>query len=168
MLGDRGVVDDAGSIAMPDSIQALIAARLDALTPAQRSLLQDAAVVGDHFWSGAVASMNTSDVDVEERLRELQRRGMIRRSSTQTIDGQDELSFSHGLVRDVAYKQIPRAGRVHRHLAVARWLEETAATGSRIAPSRSRTTRPRRSRWHVRPTCRKTRRSCRTRRVGSS
>ncbi len=126
MLADRGVVDDAGPIALPDSIQALIAARLDALTPGQRSLLQDAAVVGDHFWSGAVASMNASDADVAERLRELQRRGMIRRSSTQTIEGQDELSFSHGLVRDVAYKQIPRAGRVHRHLAVARWLEETA------------------------------------------
>ena len=126
MLGDRGVVDDAGSIALPDSIQALIAARLDALTPGQRSLLQDAAVVGDHFWSGAVASMNTGEVDVAERLRELQRRGMIRRSSTQTIEDQDELSFSHGLVRDVAYKQIPRAGRVDRHLAVARWLEETA------------------------------------------
>ena len=126
MLGDRGVVADAGSIALPDSIQALIAARLDALTPGQRSLLQDAAVVGDHFWSGAVASMNTGEVDVAERLRELQRRGMIRRSSTQTIEDQDELSFSHGLVRDVAYKQIPRAGRVDRHLAVARWLEETA------------------------------------------
>jgi class 3 adenylate cyclase/tetratricopeptide (TPR) repeat protein len=126
MLADRGVVDDAGSIALPDSIQALIAARLDALTPGQRSLLHDAAVVGDHFWSGAVAFMNTGDADVAQRLRELQRRGMIRHSSTQTIEGQDELSFSHGLVRDVAYKQIPRAGRAHRHLAVARWLEETA------------------------------------------
>jgi class 3 adenylate cyclase/tetratricopeptide (TPR) repeat protein len=126
MLADRGAVDDAGSIALPDSIQALIAARLDALSPTQRSLLQDAAVVGDHFWSGAVASMNAGDVDVAERLRELQRRGMIRRSSTQTIEDQDEFSFSHGLVRDVAYKQIPRAGRVRRHLAVARWLEETA------------------------------------------
>jgi class 3 adenylate cyclase/tetratricopeptide (TPR) repeat protein len=126
MLGDRGVVDDAVSIALPDSIQALIAARLDALTPGQRSLLQDAAVVGDHFWSGAVVSMNTGDVDITERLRELQHRGMIRRSSTQTMEGQEELSFSHGLVRDVAYKQIPRAGRVQRHLAVARWLEDTA------------------------------------------
>ncbi len=125
MLGDRAVTNDAGSIALPDSIQALIAARLDALTPSQRSLLQDAAVVGDHFWSGAVASMNAGDVPVAE-LHELQRRGMIRRSSTQTMEGEEELSFSHGLMRDVAYKQIPRAGRVQRHLAVARWLEETA------------------------------------------
>ena len=126
MLGDRDVVADAGSIALPDSIQALIAARLDSLTPGQRSLLQDAAVVGDHFWSGAITRMNADDEQVAERLRELQRRGMIRRSSTQTMEDQEELSFSHGLVRDVAYKQIPRAGRVARHLAVARWLEETA------------------------------------------
>ena len=111
---------------MPDSIHALIAARLDALTSAQRSLLQDAAVVGDHFWSGAVAAMNERDVPVGDELRELQRRGMIRRSSTQTIEGEEELSFSHSLMRDVAYKQIPRAGRVQRHLAVARWLEQTA------------------------------------------
>ena len=125
MLGDREVVADAGSIALPDSIQALIAARLDALTPGQRSLLQDAAVVGEHFWPGAIARMN-GDERMDEQLRELQRRGMIRRSSTQTMQDQEELSFSHGLVRDVAYKQIPRAGRVARHLAVARWLEETA------------------------------------------
>jgi class 3 adenylate cyclase/tetratricopeptide (TPR) repeat protein len=126
MLGDRETVNDAGSIALPDSIQALIAARLDALSPTQRSLLQDAAVIGDHFWSGAIASMNDDAAQVDEQLRELQHRGMVRRSSTQTMEDQDELSFSHGLVRDVAYKQIPRAGRVRRHLAVARWLEDTA------------------------------------------
>ncbi len=126
MLGDRELVADAGSVALPDSIQALIAARLDALSPAQRSLLQDAAVVGDHFWSGAIAAMNDDDPAVAERLRELLGRGMIRRSSTQTMDDQDELSFSHGLFRDVAYKRIPRAGRVQRHLSVARWLEATA------------------------------------------
>jgi class 3 adenylate cyclase/tetratricopeptide (TPR) repeat protein len=126
MLGDRGLVSDAGAIALPESIQALIAARLDALTPTQRSLLQDAAVIGDHFWSSAVESMNDDPVQVAEQLRELQRRGMIRRSSTQTMEDQEELSFSHGLVRDVAYQQIPRAGRARRHLAVARWLEGTA------------------------------------------
>jgi tetratricopeptide (TPR) repeat protein len=126
MLGDRGLVNDAGSIALPESIQALIAARLDALSPTQRSLLQDAAVIGDHFWSGAIASMNDDPAQVAEQLRELQRRGMVRRSSTQTMEDEEELSFSHGLVRDVAYQQIPRAGRARRHLAVARWLEDTA------------------------------------------
>jgi class 3 adenylate cyclase/tetratricopeptide (TPR) repeat protein len=134
MLGDRDVVADASSIAVPESIHALIAARLDALTPAQRSLLQDAAVVGDPFWSGAIAHLATehddrsadAEADVAEPLRELQRRGLIAMTTSPTMEGEDEFSFTHGLIRDVAYGQIPRAGRAKRHLAVARWLEATA------------------------------------------
>ncbi|MGZ5213110.1 MAG: ATP-binding protein [Actinomycetota bacterium] len=125
MLADQGSVTDASSIALPETIHALIAARLDALTSAQRSLLQDAAVVGDPFWSGAVASMH-GGVDVAPSLDQLRRRGLIRRASSQTMTGEDELTFTHGLIRDVVYGQIPRAGRATRHLAVARWLEGTA------------------------------------------
>ena len=130
MLGDRDVVADASSVAVPETIHALISARLDALTPAQRSLLQDAAVIGDPFWSGAIATMATDDgdgsLDVDEPLRELEHRGLIARASVQTMEGGDEFSFTHGLIRDVAYGQIPRAGRAKRHLAIARWLEATA------------------------------------------
>ena len=134
MLGDRDVVADASSVAVPETIHALIAARLDALTPAQRSILQDAAVIGDPFWSGAIADMGARDgdgsvevgVDVAEALLELQRRGLIARTSSPTMEGEDEFSFAHGLIRDVAYGQIPRAGRAKRHLGVARWLEATA------------------------------------------
>ncbi len=136
MLSDREMIDAAGSIAVPDSINALIAARLDALTPIQRSILQDAAVVGDHFWRAAVASMAVDEHDLADHLRELQRRGMIRRVATRSMADLEELAFTHGLVRDVAYGQIPRAGRVHRHLAVARWLEATAGErlGDRAEP----------------------------------
>jgi class 3 adenylate cyclase/tetratricopeptide (TPR) repeat protein len=125
MLADQGAVADASSIALPETIHGLIAARLDALTSAQRSLLQDAAVVGDPFWSGAVASMHGGE-DVTASLAELRRRGLIRRTSSQTMTPEDEYAFTHGLIRDVAYGRIPRAGRATRHLAVARWLEETA------------------------------------------
>jgi class 3 adenylate cyclase/tetratricopeptide (TPR) repeat protein len=128
MLGDRDIVSDASAIAVPETIHALIAARLDSLSPVQRSLLQDAAVVGDPFWSGALASMASEEggTGVDEPLRELQRRGLISRTPSQTIAGEDEYAFTHGLIRDVAYGQIPRAGRAKRHLAVARWLEATA------------------------------------------
>ncbi|MGH2596274.1 MAG: ATP-binding protein [Actinomycetota bacterium] len=128
MLGDRDVVADASSIAVPETIHALIAARLDALTAAQRSLLQDAAVVGDPFWSSALSSMGSEEggTDVAEPLRELQRRGLITTTPSPTIAGEDEYAFTHVLIRDVAYGQIPRAGRARRHLAIARWLEATA------------------------------------------
>ena len=106
-------------------IHGLIAARLDALAAAQQSVLQDAAVVGDPFWSGALATMHAGE-DIGPALAELRRRGLIRRTSSQSMTGNDEYAFAHGLVRDVAYGRIPRAGRATRHIAVARWLEETA------------------------------------------
>ncbi len=129
MLADQGTVAEASTIALPETIHALIAARLDALSSGQRSLLQDAAVVGDPFWSGALASMH-GDEDLTTSLTELRRRGLIRRTSSQTMTGEDEFAFTHGLIRDVAYGQIPRAGRATRHLAIARWLEGTA--GDRV------------------------------------
>lgn len=131
MLGDRDVATDGQTIALPETIHALIAARLDALTPDERSLLQDAAVTGDPFWSGTVASMATGEADVAGSLAGLLHRGLILRTSATTMLGEDEFAFSHALVRDVAYGQIPRAGRATRHIAVARWLEETA--GDRVA-----------------------------------
>ena len=112
-------------MALPETIRGLIAARLDALTSAQRSVLQDAAVVGDPFWSGALATMHVGE-DIGPSLAELRRRGLIRRTSSQSMTGNDEYAFAHGLVRDVAYGRIPRAGRATRHIAVAHWLEETA------------------------------------------
>ena len=132
MLGDRDIVSDAAAIALPESIHALIAARLDALSPSQRSLLQDAAVVGDTFWSGALATMasDQAGAGVAEPLRDMQRRGLIVKTAAQTIAGEDEYTFTHALIRDVAYGQIPRAGRARRHLATARWLEATA--GNRV------------------------------------
>lgn len=125
MLADRGAVGAVGPLELPDTVHGLIAARLDALSAAQRSLLQDAAVVGDPFWSGAVAAMHERD-DPTVGLAELRRRGLVRRTSSQTVAGEVEFAFTHGVVRDVAYGRIPRAGRLSRHLAVARWLEETA------------------------------------------
>jgi class 3 adenylate cyclase/tetratricopeptide (TPR) repeat protein len=136
MLGDRG--DEAlasltsepgapGGARVPASIHGLIAARLDALTPAQRALLQDAAVIGDPFWVGALQATASADVDVPAELRELQRRGMVRPSAQRSLEGQAEFAFSHALIRDVAYGQIPRARRSERHHETVRWLAGAAA-----------------------------------------
>jgi class 3 adenylate cyclase/tetratricopeptide (TPR) repeat protein len=124
MLVERG---DSEGIAVPETVHALVAARLDTLRPELKALLHDAAVVGRVFWLGAVASIGGRDRDeVRRDLNELVRREFVRPVRGSSIEGEDELSFWHALVRDVAYQQIPRAPRAEKHLAAARWVETIA------------------------------------------
>ncbi|MGH2539602.1 MAG: hypothetical protein ACRDGK_03690, partial [Actinomycetota bacterium] len=117
------------SVNVPDTVQALIAARLDALEPPDRRLLQAASVVGDRFWRGALATLDPVAPDLEASLRTLQRRGLIRRSSTSAIEGEAEFSFAHALIRDVAYGRLPRPARSHLHRSVTSWLGTIDAAG---------------------------------------
>jgi predicted ATPase/class 3 adenylate cyclase len=129
MLTERGDVED---LAVPETVQALMAARLDTLRPELKGLLHDAAVVGRVFWSGAVAAIGERERDeVRRDLNELVRREFVRPVRVSSIEGEDESSFWHALVRDVAYQQIPRSPRAEKHLAAAAWVEETA--GERLA-----------------------------------
>jgi class 3 adenylate cyclase len=112
---------------LPTSIRAIIAARLDALSPDERSLMLDAAVVGRIFWRGALTRMRPTN-DLTTVLGSLEHRDLIRREAISRIQGDQQFAFKHGLIRDVAYQILPRAGRRERHEAVARFLEET--TGS--------------------------------------
>jgi class 3 adenylate cyclase/tetratricopeptide (TPR) repeat protein len=124
MLVERG---DVANLAVPETVQALVTARLDTLTPELKALLQDASVVGRVFWAGAVAAMaGRRHDDVRRDLNELARREFVRPIRVSSMDGEDEFSFWHALVRDVAYQQIPRSPRAEKHLAAARWVEETA------------------------------------------
>ena len=138
MLSDQGVVTEQGElvgngeIALPESVHALIAARLDTLAPERKALLHDASVVGKVFWPGAVASVGGTDKGaVRERLRELVRKELVRPARSSSVEGEDEFLFWHALVRDVAYGQIPRASRAEKHRAAAEWIEQTA--GERLA-----------------------------------
>src|SRR5829696_4084082 len=118
-------------IPVPETVQGLIAARLDTLAPEVRAMVQDAAVVGRVFWPGAVAAMNGSGPDgVRDGLAELERKQLVQRVRTSSVQHQVEYVFWHALVRDVAYAQIPRAGRARRHQAVAEWVEQVA--GERV------------------------------------
>jgi tetratricopeptide (TPR) repeat protein len=122
LVTERGL--DAGC---PDSVQGLIAARIDALAPARKTLLQDAAVVGKVFWAGAVAAMGgRRPGEVEHALHELARTQLVRPVNTSSMEGEAEHAFWHALVRDVAYAQIPRAERALRHEAAAAWIEGKA------------------------------------------
>jgi class 3 adenylate cyclase/tetratricopeptide (TPR) repeat protein len=114
-------------VPFPDSVRALIAARLDTLTPDAKSLLADAAVIGKVFWAGAVAAMGDRNPDaVVEMLRDLSRKELIRGSRHSSMQGEAEYAFWHILSRDVAYNQLPRAERAARHVAAATWIESQA------------------------------------------
>jgi class 3 adenylate cyclase/tetratricopeptide (TPR) repeat protein len=137
LLADQGLVADGEvatvpDIPVPETVHGLIAARLDALAPEVRALVQDAAVVGRVFWPGAVAAMDGGGGGeaVQAALAELERKQLVQRSHTSSVQHQDEYVFWHALVRDVAYAQIPRAGRARRHQAVAEWVE--AVAGERV------------------------------------
>jgi predicted ATPase/class 3 adenylate cyclase len=136
MLSDRGILTQKGrilalaegaQIPVPDSVQALIAARLDTLSPERKSLLQDASVAGKVFWSGAIAALGGKDADqVQRGLRELGDKELVRPSRTSSMEGESEYSFWHALIRDVSYSQIPRAARAQKHQAMAAWIESSA------------------------------------------
>ena len=125
LLSDRGELEE--EIDVPDSVQALIAARLDTLSAERKALLQDAAVVGKVFWAGALVSMGERDPgEVERALHELARKELVRPSRSSAMEGEAEFGFWHVLVQDVCYGQIPRAARAVRHQAAAAWIEEKA------------------------------------------
>jgi predicted ATPase len=130
MLAERGAPDP--DTPLPETVQALIAARLDTLPPERKSLLQDAAVVGKVFWTGAVAAIgNVDERAVKDGMRELVRKELVRPTRTSSVEGQEELAFWHVLVRDVAYQQIPRVARAEKHRGASEWIEQIA--GERAA-----------------------------------
>jgi class 3 adenylate cyclase/tetratricopeptide (TPR) repeat protein len=110
--------------ALPETVQGIIAARLDILPAAEKALLQDAAVMGKVFWLGAAASIGELGTDaVETLLHALERKDFIRRERRSSVAGETEYSFRHVLVQDVAYAQIPRAARAEKHRLAAGWID---------------------------------------------
>ena len=134
LLADRDLEREGEALEeseLPESLQALIAARLDTLSPERKSLLQDAAVLGKVFWVSALAEIGNRDRgEVELALHELARKELVRSARVSTLEGESEYSFWHLLVRDVAYGQIPRAERARRHRSAAAWIERQA--GDRV------------------------------------
>jgi class 3 adenylate cyclase/tetratricopeptide (TPR) repeat protein len=132
MLVDRGFLRRDGDgwqlerrqqLPLPESVQAIIAARLDALPPEEKRLLQAAASVGRVFWLGAIATLSgLPHYVVSERLERLEQKGFLRRDHASTVGGEAQYSFHHVLVRDIAYGQVPRGTRADDHCRAAEWL----------------------------------------------
>jgi class 3 adenylate cyclase/tetratricopeptide (TPR) repeat protein len=124
MLAGRAASDD---LPLPDTVQGIIAARLDTLTPEEKALLQNAAVVGKVFWVGALAAVSARPREqVGEGLLRLERKEFVRRERRSSVASETAFVFRHVLVRDVAYAQIPRPRRAETHRLAAEWLESLA------------------------------------------
>ena len=132
MLTDRGLlVREAGGWrltgepeGLPESVQGIIAARLDTLTEQEKGVIQDASVVGKVAWIGAVCAISdTSDWQAEELLHGLERKQLLRRSRRSSVAGEVEFGFTHALTQEVAYGQIRRVERAHKHERAAGWIE---------------------------------------------
>jgi class 3 adenylate cyclase len=104
---------------VPDTVRAVLAARIDLLGPAEKSALQAAAVVGRVFWTGPVYEL----VEAKPDLRVLEDRDFVRRRAGSTIAGEREYTIKHALTREVAYESLPKARRGRMHAAFAEWLE---------------------------------------------
>ena len=121
----RALVEHGASARLPETVQGIIAARLDGLSPAEKRLVQDAAVVGATIWRGALCALGERDAtEVDEIVERLERKQLLRRARHSSLAGEMEITFEHSLLRDVAYSQLPRAERAEGHRRVAAWLEQ--------------------------------------------
>jgi class 3 adenylate cyclase/tetratricopeptide (TPR) repeat protein len=110
---ERGSAED---LPLPETVQGLIAARLDGLSSEEKRIVQDASVYGKVFWAGAVDAH-------DDALHSLDRKGILRRERRSAVGGETQYAFRHVLVRDVAYGQIPRTARGGKHVRAADWIE---------------------------------------------
>ena len=122
---ERESTDGGADLPLPETVQGLIAARLDSLSGNEKALLQDAAVVGRVFWLGSVVALGGANDrrELEDRLHGLERKEFVRRERRSVVEGDTQYAFSHVLVRDVAYAQIPRRDRAEKHERAAVWIE---------------------------------------------
>jgi len=129
MLGDRS--EGQGSVGTPETIQDLIAARLDAIPGDLRLTTSDASVIGDEFWASIVAELSRrAEADARGSLVGLVRRGIAEPWAMSSLD-EAAYGFSHALIREVAYSRLPRLERARRHLSAGRAIEER--TGARAS-----------------------------------
>ncbi|MEX2212430.1 MAG: adenylate/guanylate cyclase domain-containing protein [Gaiellaceae bacterium] len=140
-LVDQGVlVQDNGGwranelpadFTVPDSVHAVLAARIDLLPPVEKSALQAAAVIGRVFWEGPVRELLEG---AEPDFALLEDRDFIRRRPGSSMAGEREHAIKHALTREVAYESLPKAKRARLHAAFADWLERAVEAREEVAP----------------------------------
>jgi class 3 adenylate cyclase/tetratricopeptide (TPR) repeat protein len=111
---------------IPDTVQALIGARIDRLHPVQRSLLRRAAVIGRVFWRGSLAHLSPDVEDLDAALADLLLREFLLQEPRSSITGETAYRFKHVLIREVAYAGLSKSARADHHAGFAAWLKERA------------------------------------------
>jgi class 3 adenylate cyclase/tetratricopeptide (TPR) repeat protein len=111
--GGWSLIDSHADLGIPDSVQGVLAARIDLLPPPAKEALQAAAVIGRSFTAAGLAALVGSAAEA----RTLVERGFCRPT-------EPELVFKHALTRDVAYGSLPKARRALMHASFAAWLEQ--------------------------------------------
>ena len=121
VLNERGEQADE----LPTTIRGLVSARLDALPVEERDVMLDASIIGRIFWRGALERIARDPDCLGEALAALERRDLVRRDPVSRIEGDEQWSFKHVLIRDVAYDLQPRARRREGHRHIAEFIEES-------------------------------------------
>jgi class 3 adenylate cyclase/tetratricopeptide (TPR) repeat protein len=122
--GRYTVAGDVSRLAVPETLKALIAARIDGLEPAERALLQDAAILGQAFTlAGLSALTGRAEAELEPLLRALVRKEVLVLDADPRSPERGQYGFVQGLIREVAHETISKRERRAKHLAAARYLE---------------------------------------------
>ncbi|HEY2916479.1 MAG TPA: adenylate/guanylate cyclase domain-containing protein [Candidatus Limnocylindrales bacterium] len=131
LVAEGGAYRPAGAVdelAVPETLTALIAARLDGLDPTDRGLVEDAAVLGQSFTLAGLASLSgVATPELEQRLRGLVRRELLVLDLDPRSPERGQYRFVQALIREVAYNTLSKKDRKVRHLAAARWFESLGA-----------------------------------------
>lgn len=112
----------AGHRALPETIAAMIQARLDDLDPQARQVLRAASVFGDAFWHGSVAALLSQKVDIEEWLENLIASDIIIRSPNSRFADQQQYGFRHAIIRETVYEMLTEEDRKLAHRLAGGWL----------------------------------------------
>ena len=127
-ITEEGTIEAAE---LPDTVQAVLAARLDSLEPFERRLVQQASVVGRTFPEGALAELARAEGrDLDRALISLQEKDILAPAAEGPLVGEREMAFKHVLIRDVAYGMLPKAVRSRKHFEVGAFIEERAGDRS--------------------------------------
>ena len=139
-LIDRGLLERSNGgwslaelpagFAVPDSVHAVLAARIDLLAPAEKQALQAGAVIGRIFWAGPVYELVGNAVPDFEVL---EARDFVRRRPSSSITGEREYAIKHALTREVAYAGLAKADRARLHAGFASWVERVGGGGDEHA-----------------------------------
>src|SRR5436190_20496298 len=155
MLREEGLLDlgrwqgdEMRDIPVPTSVQGLISSRLDRLATKEKQLAHHAAVIGAVFWAGAVAHLGAPEgaapEDPRPGLTELERRDFVAHLKASTVADDEEYSFKHILMRDVAYGQVPKGRRAQLHLGFSEWVKSLPSSADEFVEIVA---------WHLEQAC---------------